>query len=159
VEVTNVSRIAARSPGRSSDPMKANGLRFEKQFAVELTNLNSGTVERNPWFEYHDPEGVPHFCCPDLLWFPPLSVAVTFGNVVVIEVKHTWVPEAQEKLTDLYLPIVRAVQSPTMSDIRPLVVVKNLALGGPKGGFSLRESLQMSPPVLQWRGKGSPLFL
>lgn len=136
------------------------GLRYERRFLKVLKSTvgsRSLEVEHNPWFTYTtdslvDKSGV---CCPDILVHETLT-DITW----VLEVKYTWVADALEKLTNLYVPVVElALERRAL----PLVVCKRLTPESPQPKLSLFGLVPDNPnqalsEVYQWMELG-PLIL
>lgn len=102
------SPIPRPRPRRGS--AKAAGLAYERALAAALPGCQHGV-----WFEFCDQAG--HgWCQTDIL-------LAGRNAVLVLEAKASWVPEAQAKLTGLYLPVVQmALGLPTLG----IVVTKRL---------------------------------
>lgn len=132
---------------KPSNAAAAIGLQFERRIKRELVYHAAmgrlGVIEHNPWFVFADSRGSSQ-CCPDfLIWTP--------AHIVVVEVKLTWVPEALEKLTKLYCPIIgMALERETQS----LVICRHLALGAPAAVFGLAEALASPDALLHWPNNG-----
>lgn len=125
--------------------VKAQGLRFEAALAEALPMAKHGQ-----WWEYLE-EGQKRWCQTDL----------TFnwaGFAVVIECKLSWVPQGQESLDGLYLPVLQRALG---RKVLGLVAVKNLRRGCPHrvvGDLRLAlHTCQMEPTVLHWL-PGTPLL-
>jgi len=119
------------------------GLRYEKNVFQEFNRLKTlgyfGEIEYNPWFDYCDEFGS-GLCCPDF-------IIHTSNAVIVVEVKHTWVPEAIIKLDKLYSPIVaNALNCPAVS----LVICKNVTKDAPKAKFDLYNAIHSPERLLHW---------
>lgn len=144
-------RFAKARASRLS-PAQANGIRYENKVHRALAVLAKrlpAVVEKNPWFHYIDANG--HGACsPDaILWLSDLGV------VLVIEIKYTWVPTAEAKLKNLYLPVVNVALEPIV--LRSLVICKSLTPDAPKPIDAIGEGTlfsSTSSPVYQWLGQG-----
>ena len=147
-ELHSVRRISPREMPKSSSVHTANGLRYERRLKQELEFLashNDVRVIHNPWFEYEDAAGY-GICVPDFLVQDRNT-----ENIVIIESKLTYVPNAIHKLLDLYLPIVQeAMSAPAV----PLVVCKTMTPQTPRAGFTISEALMLETPLLHWLGHG-----
>jgi hypothetical protein len=110
------------------------GLRYENRLFKALARWNM-KAEHNPWFMYEARGYQPQFCCPDILLYHDLFL-------VVIEVKLTYRKEAEEKLRDLYVPVVKLALG--QERVYPLVIVRNLTPAAPEPSLSLPEALTKS---------------
>ncbi len=138
---TRTSRLSAA---------QANGVRYEnsvKQALAVLAKPLHAVLERNPWFRFADSIGKAS-CSPDaILWFDN-------ELALVVEVKYTWVPTAETKLRELYIPVVKFALKPTY--VRSLVICKTLTPQSPEPIIHVREALgAASPAVYHWLGQGS----
>lgn len=80
---------------------KKAGLRYERALGRQLPQAQHGK-----WFRYMDYEGW-HYCQPDYIL--PLG-----DEIVILECKYTWTPEAYMQIEGLYVPVVgRALGRPT----------------------------------------------
>lgn len=119
-------------------------MKYERDLAKALPEAKHGT-----WFEYYDSNG--HgFCQPDLF----LRVG---EELVILEVKYTWVPEAYAQIEKLYRPVLEAAFGLKTHGV---VVCKNLTPLAPKSTPSLEEAIRLSLrdrgfPLLHWLA-GSP---
>lgn len=95
---------------------KAEGLRYEKALLGAL----GPPIVRGQWWQYVlAGEGKARWCQTDLL----LNGA---SSALIIECKLSWVPEGQESLTRLYVPVVeRALSKPAFG----IVACRNLRRG------------------------------
>lgn len=102
--------------GRSARGAKAQGLRYESAVGAELP----ADAEHNPWFTFIDANGRGN-CAPDFL--------LPWGDeLVVLECKYTWVPEAHTQLQLLYKPVVeRALRRSVLT----VVVCRHLTAAMP----------------------------
>ena len=123
------------------------GLTYEKRAVKEIERLLgvSCPLLVGPWFRYTDDKDKFCWCQPDLIY----ARGSAAGPQTIVEIKLTWVEEAQKKLQLLYGPCVRAL---TGKKPRLLTVCKNLAPGSPEG-ISLEEALasRKSDLVAVWR--------
>jgi hypothetical protein len=126
---------------------KAAGLAYERALARQL----GPEATPGQWFEFCDSAG--HgWCQTDLL-------LVGRQQVLVMEVKYSWVPDAQAKLAGLYLPVVqRALGRPALG----LVVAKRLTVetrGQARVAASLGDAVALARAgqkvVWHWLGPGS----
>ena len=101
------------------------GLTYEKRAGKELERLLGvgRSLLVGPWFTYLDENLWLRYCQPDFIY------ADKYGNIVVVEVKLTWVPEAIIKLRGLYGIVVQQIKC---KKPRLMVLVKNLASGCPR---------------------------
>lgn len=144
-------------PSPSSEAAKL-GLRYERSVGKRLSNLAlyiNGTLEHNPWFRYRDllssePEKL-KLACPDFIFLYE-------NKIIVIECKLTYVRDAEQKLIDVYIPIVRAA-FPLIprAMIRGLVITKNLTPEARTVPYIRRlytvfQQSYAQVPVLLWRG-------
>lgn len=80
---------------------KAEGKRFERLVALRLRTLfPQNEVQHNPWYRYGDELG-DGLASPDVIVIAP-------EWLLLCECKRTFRPEAFEKLTRFYLPLVVA---------------------------------------------------
>lgn len=101
-------RIGHPHPRRGS--AKAAGLAYERSLAGALPGAVHGQ-----WFQFRDAAGL-GWCQVDVF-------VEGQREVLVMEVKYSWILEAHEKLERLYLPVVRmALGKPTLG----LVVARRL---------------------------------
>lgn len=125
------------------------GLRYENRVGRELQrHVDRGRfvkLEHNPWFTYTDKYGTDH-CSPDfLLWTEE-------EEVIIVEVKLSWVGMAMPKLLDLYCPVVTVA---TNADVAyPLVICRNITNEAPPAKHSLREALDSDHGLLHWPDNG-----
>ena len=125
------------------------GVAYEKKVFVALKNLASylgATVEHNPWFAFVDNNG-PGLAVPDVVF--------TFDTVtIVIEVKLKYIPEARNKLTKLYMPLV--MNETSSFNVKGLVICKFLTPNALPTIDTLGDTLTFKNgiPVLPWNGKG-----
>jgi hypothetical protein len=152
--IQSAFRTTARVLPRPKTTEGRSGLSYEKKFVEALRKTLSGpkqevVIEHNSWFIYKtlDAEKI---CCPDVI-----IVDLENAFAIIIEVKQTFVPNALEKLCDLYCPVVsRALKIPT----KPLVVCRSLAPGGPNPSSRIAFALTSEYPLYQWLGTGPVLF-
>lgn len=140
-----------RVPKGTSIAQKA-GLRYEnrvrKQLGIHVTAGRFCSLEHNPWFTFSDPFGS-GACCPDFLLWP------SENQVIIVEVKLTWVFSAVRKSVELYKPVVeRALGVQSI----PLIIVRNLTPDSPPASHSLREALRSNTKVLQYFDNGAMLW-
>ena len=123
------------------------GLQFERRVHRELLHYQAAgalrEVQHNPWFAFEDKNGV-GTCCPDFL-------IRTAEGWTIIEVKLTWVAEAERKLQALYAPVVTKAlfQVPTT-----LVVCRRLASAAPPADVALGTVLAKRSGLLLWPSNG-----
>lgn len=131
----------------ASSPAAKLGLQFERRVFRELAQLQlAGRIaklEHNPWFAFADTNG-PGLCCPDFL-------AQTDFGLTIIEVKLTWVEEAERKLRLLYLPVVARLFGKIPST---LVLCRRLADGAPAADVALSSALAKPSALLLWPSNG-----
>lgn len=128
---------------------KAAGLRYERELAAALPLAAHGL-----WWEFRDRRGR-GYCQTDLL-----AQLAGASRAVVIEAKYTWVPEAQQELELLYLPVVSQAMF-ALGCARPvlgIVAVRVLTPETPRGlicaelGEALDRASGGRPAVLHWLG-------
>jgi hypothetical protein len=121
---------------------QANGIRFEKKVFNSLSRFFNH-IEHNPWFEYRNNSEFA-YCSPDIL--------IKFDNILlIIEVKLTWVKEAQEKLDLFYRPIITKANPDFDPDfVKTLVIVKNLTPESPEDSSIWSKALDLDKPLLFW---------
>jgi len=125
------------------------GLRYERRL-VKALKSRGFDLDHNPWYEYRNGrEAKASTCCPDIVLYD-----LAKNLALVIEVKLTLVPEALQKLHDLYLPVV---QLATGFKVSPLVVFRNTSLKLPAHS-SFYQASQASPPYFQWLGNPKVLL-
>lgn len=132
-------------PSRRARGVKALGVRYENKVAKAM-----GWARQGVWFEFVDGLGRA-WCQVDLVWDQ--------GPFVVVgEVKHSWVPEAFDKLRWLYLPIVAMAMG---KPARGLVICKNLkpqvrsAYTKLSQALALLEASKEAIPTFHWIGQGA----
>jgi hypothetical protein len=104
-------------------------------------------VEYNSWFAYVDSHGPGH-CCPDAI------LTLPDGQIVVLEVKLSWVPEALPKLKGLYIPVLSHALGCDLQTLKPLVLVRSTKPAAPQSSFYLTKALLLPEPLLLWLGQG-----
>jgi hypothetical protein len=131
-----------------------SGLRYEKRVARELvTHATRGhfhSVEHNPWFTFDDSAGTGN-CSPDFIVWPDADEP----EVLVIEVKLTWVEVAVHKLLDLYCPVVCAALGVR---VQPLIICRNVSPASPPAKHTLREAMASCHALLHWPDNGHILW-
>jgi hypothetical protein len=86
---------------RMSQVQKA-GLAYERRVARQAVRWwPKATIQRNTWIRFEDSSGI-RYCCPDLLIFGA-------RNCWLLEVKLSFVEEAELKVKELYLPLVQLI--------------------------------------------------
>lgn len=126
----------------SSRGSARRGLAYEGKVGKKLRH-RPGLLLAGPWFSYIDEKEELRYCQPDFIY--------DAGAVLwVVEVKLSWVPEAEIKLRGLYGPIVAE-----LTGRRPqlLTIVKNLRKGcpAPKVLDQVLTMKQPQQPILaQW---------
>lgn len=144
-------RPAFLPKGRPRAAAKLAGLRYERAAAQAL----EGLAVHGPWFHFEDAKGE-GWCQPDLI-FPCKALGAAF----ILEVKLSWVPEAEPKLQGLYLPVVaKALKCKTFG----VVLCKNLSPATPGAVHSnldaaLRASLSEGVAMLCWDGRSPETLL
>lgn len=132
---------------RGSNPAGRLGLQYERKVKKELEYHkkvgNIIDVVHNPYFKFSDTVGA-GACCPDFVLY-------TKEAIVIVEVKLTWVAEALEKLTHLYIPVLEAA---TGLKAHGLVVCRNMVPGSPPALFTLAEALAKPGSLLYWPNIG-----
>ena len=145
MNILEARRILTPSLPYPPTPIARAGLRFEKKVFAELQK-SVKEIEHNPWFSYKLCDGGHGICCPDILIRDSENPLI-----IVIEVKHTWVPHALNKLKTLYCPIVeKALQIKT----RPLVIAKHLIPGAPRPCNKISQAILCADPIVQWLERG-----
>lgn len=136
----------AKSPTFVRAPANAiqrAGLRYERLVSEAISQAGP-TVIRNPWFNYIDSLGS-RVCSPDCV------VDDGSGILVVVECKLTFVPNAQAKLMNLYVPIVEQIFG---KPARGLVVCKHLGSAPlPNLVLCLSEAANWRVATFQWLGR------
>lgn len=128
---------------------KALGLAYERALAEALGD----GAQRGVWWEFEDAAGR-GWCQTDLI--------VEGAQVLVLEVKYSWLLEAHEKLAQLYVPVVQmALGKPAFG----LVVARRLMPGIRQAGIIYCSDLKLAaahakfrPACLHWLGPGHPLM-
>lgn len=146
--ILSAQRTFARAVPKVFHPVARQGLNYEKHFIRALTAQlpPSASVEHNPWFAYRDSRGESRYCCPDALLLNPEDEFAT-----VFELKRTWLPDAGNKLRDLYCPVVaRALGLPAVG----IVVCRGLTPDAPRPAPSLSFALLGRPGLYHWIGTG-----
>jgi hypothetical protein len=145
-------RTYAKWPkARGNTIAQINGHRYEARVEKQLTaHVKAGrlhSVERNPWFEFHDDFGSAN-CSPDfLIWPSPLE-----QEVFIVEVKLTWVEIAAHKLIDLYHPVITRALNVRAT---PLIICRNLTPRAPKAERTLRDAIRSDYRLLHWPDVGN----
>lgn len=118
---------------------KGAGLRYQRKVTLHTGGIGG------KWYKFLDANGV-GFCSPDVL-LPQQKL------LLVLEVKLTDTPQAQEQLLDLYIPVLRQLWP---GPIRGIVVAKSLTPASHSVCRSLREAIThpAPAPVLHWLGQG-----
>ena len=128
-------------------PAQKAGLSYQKKVGGALTTTAKylgASLLSEPWFRFCDADGVGQ-AVPDFI--------LSFGvETLIIEVKLTYTPEAGEKLTKLYLPIV--MDHYQTLHARSLVICKNLTPDASHLVNSLSIKKGRGVPVLHWLGRG-----
>jgi hypothetical protein len=134
--------------GKGSNPAAKLGLRYEnrveKQLAWHVTQKRFKRLEHNPWFTFSDQFGTAN-CSPDFL------LHTEDGNIIIVEVKLTWVEVAIHKLMDLYQPVIsEALQAPCY----PLIICRNLTPKAPAPALTLSGAIMSPFRLLLWPDNG-----
>lgn len=134
-------------------PAQRLGIQYENKVKRALQSMASqigdSHVEENPFFRFRDSIGV-GICSPDAIFW----VGDLFA--IIVEVKYTWTPLAQIKLTRLYYQVVNHILAPRI--LRTLVVCKNLVPHAPAPIASIFDGTNLSSvnsPVYHWLGQGA----
>lgn len=85
----------------SMTPAQARGLRYQARVEGKLLSLYPGRVLVRPWFRYRQNHKVRR-CQPDALIFNPDQ-----SRLLVLEIKYSTIPEAWEKLSKVYVPVLK----------------------------------------------------
>ena len=147
-ELTSAKRTTERfTKSRPSSTAAQKGLAYERKVFKQLNQLfvenYFSFIEHNPWFEYEDFYGH-HICSPDFILHQK-------DQLIIVEVKLTWVPEARGKLESLYQPVIeKALGTKTTS----LIICKIMApnAGSPQSQFS--KALNSPNKLLHWPAIG-----
>lgn len=138
--------IWAKSKGRTL-PQKM-GLRYENRVEKELArHVAEGRfrrLEHNPWFTFSDQYGTAN-CSPDFL------LHTENGNIIIVEVKLTWVEVAIHKLNDLYNPVISAALD---APCYPLIICRNITPRAPKAELTLSRAIMSPFRLLIWPDNG-----
>lgn len=142
----------ARPLPRVTNELQRNGLRYQKRVTQALAAICSRRGAKffpEPWFEFSDSNGRGQIA-PDAI--------IIFGDqIIVIEVKTTYVPIAITKLEGLYVPLVTLT---TSGRLYGLVICKNITPDAAHLIDRLTDTFRhsASTPVLQWLGHGPILW-
>lgn len=100
------------------------GLAYQRQVAKALAmHVAAGSALVEPWFRFTDANGS-GFCSPDAL-------VAQAGGILVVEVKLTFVPEADRQLDRLYRPVVAMAYGLPLDAVRGLIVCRGLTMDTP----------------------------
>lgn len=145
--LTTAERTRPRALPPPSSAAAKLGLQFERRVLRELAqHKNAGRItklEHNPWFAFADMAGL-GLCCPDFL-------VQTDRGLTIVEVKLTWVEEAERKLRLLYAPVVAMIFGTKPST---LVLCRRLADGAPQADVALGAALAKPSALLLWPSNG-----
>lgn len=136
-----------------------DGLKYERAVIGAIADaLTAAEVPfdlcHNPWFEYEGAMGK-GVCIPDALL--AVHKGEYAGKTIVLEVKRTYVPQAIDKLMNLYCPVVHKCFGEAAV---PMVICKHSAPGAPRamptffGALQYGESFEDGFAILQWLGAG-----
>jgi hypothetical protein len=154
VNIANAFSIPSRELPAPVTEASKRGLRFQRRVGKALARTAGSIGARldiEPWFRYNiSPENLGRCAVPDFI--------LTFADFqLVIEVKLTFVLDAPQKLTKLYVPVVEKTYGLRP---RPLVIARYLtsqAADYPRVE-TLSEALQTPSsagvPVLHYLGIG-----
>lgn len=150
-QLCEVRRTLPLFKAKGSNPAARLGLQYERRVGRELKRQvalrNLTAVDLNPWFFFSDTYGSGN-CSPDI-------VLLAQGQICVVEIKLTWIPEALTKLQLLYCPVVSfAMQKP----VNGLVICKNLTPKAPPAALTLSEALSQPGGLLHWPNIGHILW-
>lgn len=144
---------------RASNSLARAGLQYEKlayrALSKTILRLQHTIVklEYQPWIRFIDQAGT-NLCCPDFI------LSINDGLVVlVIDAKLSWNPLADEKMSQLYVPLVNHLLEPVV--IRSVLLVKHLPPDSPKPISNLfidSSGSIFSPAVYHWTGQGPILW-
>lgn len=149
--LTAAARCLPKHQPKPNNPASAAGIAYERKVvgALAIAFADVGfDLSHNPWFEFSGTFGY-GLCCPDVLLAPQTG---EFANqVFVIEVKLKWVPEALEKLTDFYCPVISYALS---VPVTPLVICRHLTPEAPRAYHTFGEAADnvYLSPLMQWLG-------
>lgn len=133
---------------KGSNPAAKAGLRYEnrvaKQLAQHVTDKHFLRVEHNPWFTFSDQFGTAN-CSPDFLLF------TEDNQVIIVEVKLTWVEVAIHKLNDLYHPVITEALGLACW---PLIICRNTTPKAPPAALTLSSALRSPYRLLLWPDNG-----
>jgi hypothetical protein len=146
-------RAAAHPLPRPNSAVAKAGLAYERQVKRQLERLAAQgyitEVIHNPWFTFCDSFGA-SVCAPDFV-----LLLAQEQRCVVVEVKRTWVPEAQAKLDGLYCPVVAATYAvPT----KGIVICRHLTFEAPQAAHTLHGAIFGSRPLVHWPQIGPLLW-
>lgn len=122
---------------------KGAGLRYERSLGKMLPK----SWLAGQWWEFEDAEGL-GVCQTDFWWTGLMQTGL------VLEVKYTWVPEAETQLTKLYIPVMELALG---RSIRGIVVCRTLTREAPRAHGRLADAIAATlgakPPVWHWLEK------
>lgn len=148
--ILSAKSIQPQQLPQSRFPLAKAGLAYERKFVLELKkSIPKGmSVYPSQWFEYRDSADSTKTktCCVDFLIEDEDE-----GYIIVGEIKQTWTELAQEKLTNLYCPVVF---NSAYIPVKPLVVCKTLTNQSPLPRSTITFSLLSDNPLYQWIGMG-----
>lgn len=128
---------------------KRQGVKYERDLAKAI----GSAAWHGKWFEFVDANG--HgWCQPDFL----MRVG---ENIVILEAKYTWVPEARGQVLQLYKPVVEATYGLRAVGV---TVCKNLVSGMANcrvtGDLAeaIRWALTARGPEVVWQWLAGPAF-
>lgn len=150
--ISFAKQIDPRVMPRPAKAIQRAGLALEKKFLKQALKFcpPSFEFEHNPHFGYNL-DGKEKFCIPDLL----ITDKNDLVNVIVVEIKQTFVPLALTKLQTLYCPIVSKALSKVA---RPLVVCLHLSPGAPPASGRILDAVKREYPLYQWLGGDAPIL-
>lgn len=155
-KVSNLLRASRVEQGpfkiKASNASAKRGLQYEQRVFTALKAFVSEDkffkIEHNPWFSFTDANGH-NYCAPDIL------LHYKHSTVVIVEVKLTWVKEAEPKLEQLYCPVISLALDRLVA---PLVICRNLIPEAPRPSFTFSEALDNPHRLLHWPATGTILW-
>ncbi|HEX3623787.1 MAG TPA: hypothetical protein VH280_00020 [Verrucomicrobiae bacterium] len=135
MEITSAQRCRPLTvPQNRGNVFSQMGVRYERRLFKAIQALGF-KAEHNPWFMYTATGFRPQFCSPDIILDHDQFL-------IVVECKLTYRKQAEEKLLDLYIPVVKLATG--QKRVYPLVICKNLTPFAPTPSLSLPEALTKS---------------
>lgn len=124
-------------------PAQKRGLKYQARVEKELSRLYNGRTLLRPWFRYKSDWKVKR-CQPDVLIFTE-----KWDHCSVLEIKYSTIPEAWEKLSQLYAPVVQKAYR------IPISLVLITRMFDPAIGFPCQiKQLEGLERLGDWNGEG-----